>query len=158
METNHSGPEESKPSEKHFTLWGGNGKENIVTDNSAPQLYSHRIITTFSALFSVLFGSILFAMNTNRTGNRKGGIVAIAFGVIYTALQIAIISIIAPNTSGLTIVFNFLGASVLTGFFWNKYIGVDAKYRTRPWIIPLIIGLLISALFIAMFIIGQQHK
>src|SRR5580704_15659804 len=43
---------------------------NVVKDADAPQYYSERAIYMFSTLFSVLFGSILMAINLNKTDKK----------------------------------------------------------------------------------------
>ncbi|MCJ8167581.1 hypothetical protein MKJ04_22250 [Pontibacter sp. E15-1] len=131
-------------------LWQSSSKgwnKNLVRDENAPALYSERVIYIFSAVFFVLFGSVLVALNIKRTESKNGFWQVLIFGLSYTAGQIAILDSI-PRNSILTISFNLFGAFILQKFFWQKYIGKDTKYRARPVWIPLAIGVVLSALFI----------
>ena len=128
--------------------------KNLVKDESAPAFYSERVIYIFSAVFSVLFGSVLVALNIRRTESKQGFWQVLMFGVFYSAGQIAILESI-PINSALTISFNLLGAFILHKFFWQKYIGKDTKYRARPIWIPLAIGIALSALFILAAIVSE---
>ena len=80
--------------------------KNVVDDPSAPQYYSERAIYIFSIIFSVLFGSILMAMNINKTDKKNSSWTAVLFGLVYTGLQMWALSYVPRNT-GLT-----LGVSV----------------------------------------------
>jgi hypothetical protein len=128
-----------KEENEHF---GNQWKKNVVTDENAPAYYSERAIYMFSAFFSVIFGAVLLAINCRSTETKKGVWEVIAFGVVYTGLQIWVLSMIPRNT-GLTVVCSMGGALLMNHFFWKKYIGKDTKYRTKPIWKPLIIGLII---------------
>jgi hypothetical protein len=126
--------------EKEF--FGSQWKKNVVTDENAPAYYSERAIYMFSAFFSVIFGAILLAINCRSTDEKKGVWEVIAFGVVYTGLQLWLLSMLPRNT-GLTLAFSMGGALLMNHFFWKKYIGKDTKYRTKQIWKPLIIGLVI---------------
>jgi hypothetical protein len=137
-------------------IFGNQWKKNVVTDENAPEYYSERAIYMFSAFFSVIFGSVLLALNCRHTDEKKGVWEVIAFGVVYTGLQLWLLSMIPRNT-GLTLVFSMGGALIMNHFFWKKYIGKDTKYRTKPIWKPLIIGLIIfTPLFLAAIYGGAE--
>ena len=117
----------------------------------APEYYTTRLIRVFSVLFSVLFGSIMMAMNLSRTAGKKGVVEVIIFGVIYTTTLIIIGSYLPNNRGGLGIILNLAGGYMLEYFFWNKYIGADTIHKKRSFVIPLIIGLVITVVLIAIF-------
>ncbi len=123
-------------------ILGNQWKKNVVIDENAPAYYSERAIYIFSVLFIVIFGAALLSINCRNTNTKKGVWEVLAFGVVYTALQLWILSMIPRNT-GLTLVFSIGGALLLNHFFWKKYIGSDTKYRTKPIWKPLIIGVVI---------------
>ncbi len=77
---------ETEKEEKEF--FGNQWKKNVVTDENAPEYYSERAIYMFSAFFSVIFGSVLLALNCRQTDEKKGVWEVIAFGVVYTGLQL----------------------------------------------------------------------
>lgn len=138
-------------------LWQSSSRrwnKNLVKDENAPAFYSERVIYFFSAVFFVLFGSILVALNIKRTESRKGFWQVLLFGLFFTAGQIAIFESI-PRNSALTISFNLFGAFILQKFFWQKYIGNDNKYRARSIWIPLAIGIALSALFILAAVVSE---
>jgi hypothetical protein len=128
-------------------------KQNIVDDIQAPKLFSRQVINVFSILFSVLFGGILLAINLKTINNKKAILPVIIYSLIYTGLIIFIFSFIPENNSGLTLIFNFIGAIALHNFFWGKYIGKEFQYRTKPFWIPLIIGIAITVFIIFILII-----
>lgn len=125
-----------------------NLKLNIVTDTNAPQLYSRQVIYIFSILFSLLFGGILLVINLNIVKNKKGLLLTLLFSILYAVLMIVGLNYIDNKTSFLTYGLNAVGAIILDTYFWKKYIGVDFKYRTKPFWIPLIIGIVITILLI----------
>ncbi|MET4083189.1 hypothetical protein ABIB40_003158 [Pedobacter sp. UYP30] len=134
-------------------FFGNQWKKNVVTDENAPAYYSERAIYIFSILFSAIFGAVLLAINCRSTNEKKGVWEVIAFGVVYTGLQLWVLSMI-PRSTGLTLVFSLAGALLMNHFFWKKYIGKNTKYRTKPIWKPLIIGLIISTLLLLAVIQG----
>ncbi len=132
--------EATEKEEKQF--FGNTWNKNVVTDENAPAYYSEKAIYIFTAFFSVLFGAVLLAINCRSTVTKKGVWEAIAFGIVYTSLQLWILSMIPRNT-GLTFAFSMGGAFLMNNFFWRKYIGKDTKYRTKPIWKPLIAGIII---------------
>jgi len=124
-----------------------NKKVNAVPDENSPTLYSDRVIYTFSVLFSVIFGGVLFAINL-KTVNKKEGIVPVTiFSIFYAALSIYILNIVNLGTMG-AILFGAIGAMIINNFFWKKYIGKDVLYHKKSFVKPLIIALII---FIPLF-------
>jgi hypothetical protein len=118
-------------------------KENIVTDETAPAYYSERDIYFLTLLFNAVFGSILLAINFRKTLTKKGVWEVVTFGIVYTGLQIWLLSLIPGNTLFVWM-FNFVGAVILNSFFWEKYIGKDTKYRKKPIWVPVIIAIVIT--------------
>src|SRR5438445_7661421 len=102
--------------EFNFNRW----KKNVTDDINAPEFYSERVIYTFSILFSVLFGSILMAINLRNTETKKGIIEIMLFGIGYMSIQIWILSFL-PRNSGLTLITSAGGAMIINYIFWKKY-------------------------------------
>ncbi|MBK8368777.1 MAG: tetratricopeptide repeat protein [Bacteroidetes bacterium] len=132
-------------------------KKNVVDDPDAPQFYSERAIYGFSIAFSVLFGSILLAINLKQTGKKAQAWSVVAFGITYTAIQMFVLSSIERNTTGLGFVASMGGALILNHYFWKTYIGKDIKYRTKPIWIPLIVGIVITASILFVYIYADTH-
>ena len=128
--------------------------KNVVTDENAPAYYSHRAIWAFSTLFTVIFGAVLLSSNLKDKGNARWAV--LGFGVGYTALAIFLLSFL-PSTTGFTIAVNGIGAWIMTQFFWNKYLGEDTKYRTKPIWKPLVISVIITIPFLLAIIYGGQE-
>ncbi len=126
-------------------------KKNVVTDQSAPEFYSEKAIYLFSILFSVIFGSVMMAINLRKTETKKGVYEVLGFGVLFFVFQIYVLSMIPRNTI-FTLMFSMVGALILNYFFWRKYIGQDTKYRAKPIWIPLIIGIVFFAGYIYLMI------
>jgi hypothetical protein len=140
---------ENVNSNRTWHLFNTNWKLNIVADVNAPQLYSRQVINIFSILFSVLFGGVLLAINLKTVNHKKAILPVLIYSIGYNVLMIYVINYminsIPASRTGLTLVFNMLGAIILYNFFWGRYIGKDFRYRTKPFWIPLLIGILIIA-------------
>lgn len=124
-------------------------KKNIVKDLTAPAYYSQQAIWAFSTFFTVIFGAVLLYINLK--GNKKGQFVVLGFGIIYTVLAAILITNISTNT-GIVIAINAIGGFILTQLFWDKYLGEETKYRTRPVLMPLLISILITIPFIILMV------
>ena len=125
-------------------------KRNVVTDPNVPSLYSKGAIMGFSVFFSTIFGAVLLSSNINDT-KRKW--LVIGFGVLYTVLSIFLLNLIPLNTL-LTFLLNTAGGLGLTTTFWDKYVGKETKYRSKPIWKPLIISIIITIPFVIALIYG----
>ena len=136
-------------------LFINNYRKNIIEDPDAPEFYSRRVIYGFAFMFGALFGSIMLAININKTNNPARMLWVILFGIVFTALQIVVVE--SSNSGGsLVIIFLLLGAIILESFFWNRFIGNATFYRAKKIVIPLIIGLVYAAITILAFIYGSK--
>lgn len=129
------------------------GKKYITDDPNAPEFYSKRAITMFSALFSTIFGAVLLMSNLKAVDNRKGRFWVLVFGIIYTTLIIVVLNQFETNTN-LALFFNIGGALILTEVFWNKQIGKELKHRKKKIWKPLIISIIITIPFILAIVYG----
>lgn len=116
-------------------------RKNIIKDIDAPEYYSQTAIYVFSILFSVLFGSVMMAINLKNTGKRWG--TPILFGLVFTFGQINLAQFIPNPSIGASLIINAVGVAIMYQLFWNKSIGKDTKYRAKPIWVPLIIGILL---------------
>ncbi len=116
-------------------------KRNVVKDIDAPEYYSQTAIYVFSILFSVLFGSVMLAINLKNAGKRWG--TPIFFGLLFTFGQINLMEFVPHPSMGISLIINALGVIIMYQFFWNRSLGKDTKYRAKPIWIPLIIGILL---------------
>jgi hypothetical protein len=115
--------------------------KKVVSDENAPAYYSRTAIYFPSAIFSVLFGAILLAINLRKTEAKKDAWKVIAFAILFMGLQLVLISLLpGPRKDGVNILSNLIGAGLLDRFFWKKYIGEDTEYRAKPIWIPLIVA------------------
>ena len=119
-------------------------KNKFITDDpNAPELYSKRVITIFSVLFSSIFGAVLLIINLYKLKKQKAAIIVLGLGLVLTVL-----TAIAANSlkiGNIALVFNLVGAFIWTEGFWNKLIGKETLHRPKSWIIPAIISVVISA-------------
>lgn len=111
-------------------------------DENLPLLYSEKVIYTFSILFSVLFGAVLFCMNLSRLGKQKAIYPVIIFSVVYLILSGLILNALNAGTS-VALLFTAVGAVVLNSIFWARYIGKEVKYTKRNYNKPLLIAIAI---------------
>jgi hypothetical protein len=139
-------PEQIEAKKKVFTGMAG-WKQNIIRDPQvdAPILYPRFAVYLFSVLFTVLFGSIMLAMNIKRTEQKRGAGLVITSGGFVTLIEL-LIACYFPTASVLSIIINF-GYSLYTGFgLWNEHIGNDTRYKARSLGGPLLMGLLVYAI------------
>jgi len=120
---------------------------NQVQDPDAPLLYSKRAIYVFSILFSVLFGSIMLAINVGKVQKNFKPVLVVLFGFAYTVFTVVLAEEFNLPT-GAGIIVSMLGGYVLNAFFWNRFIGKTMLYRLKPIWVPLIIALIICAILL----------
>jgi len=111
-------------------------------DENLPVLYSEKVIYSFSILFTVIFGAVLFAVNLKEVNKRKGILPVISFSILYTVLATYILNKIDLGTAG-SLIFGAIGAVIINNLFWSKYIGKDLSYRRKKYAKPLIVALII---------------
>lgn len=126
-------------------------EEFATVEENLPRLYSKRVILSFCAFFSVLFGGVLLMRNLSQIGNKKAQAQVFIFSFLYMILVIVVMTIFELS-SNLTVPFNIAGAAILNEFFWNKYLG-DIEYEKKSWYKPGIISFGI-ALLLFLFIIS----
>ncbi|HEV7232277.1 MAG TPA: hypothetical protein VGO45_13160 [Bacteroidia bacterium] len=141
----------ARPSASLFDL-----NKNVVEDEQAPAFYSQRAIRIFSIFFSVLFGAALLASNLHSLKSKKGMWEVIGFGLVFTGLQIWILSML-PRSTAFTVGTCLAGVMLMNYLFWNKYIGADTQYRAKPIWKPLIIGILITLPIILLIVYGPKE-
>lgn len=145
--------EKKKEIEEEESLFGSSKsmRKNVVTDPNAPLLYSKVSILIFSTIFTVIFGAILLSINVD---NKISKLKIIGFGVLFTTLAI-LIGNLAPQSTLYVCIINGIGGYFLTSEFWNRYLGRETKYRTKPIWIPLVISVIISVLLLIAMIYGK---
>lgn len=122
-----------------------------IADPDAPEYYSKRVIVVFSVLFSVLFGSIMMAINVSKTQHAAKAVLVVLYGIAFTAIVVVIASNYNINT-GIALISGYVGAFTMEHLFWNRYLGAKTLYRPKPFWIPLIIGIAFSAALIYLII------
>lgn len=116
-----------------------NWRKNIVEDVDAPEYYSQTAIYVFSILFSVLFGSVMMAINLKRAEKKWGW--AILYGFGFTVAFAYLTQFISGPSISLSFIGNAVGVTIMSQLFWNSQIGKETRYRAKPIWIPLIIGI-----------------
>lgn len=128
--------------QENINLFKYTDNNNQVEDSDAPAFYSKRAIYVFSILFSVLFGSVMLAINVAKIKKMGKALLVVLFGLGYTAFTIALASLLnLPNSTG--IFAGMIGGYIMNAFFWNRYIGKETLYRLKPIWVPLGIALAI---------------
>lgn len=121
-------------------------KNAVKEEIDAIQLFSQLAIWGFSIAFGVIFGSVLLAFNFKILQKNKVAIGTIAFGILYTIVQILLLSYLDENNMSFrnqTYLVSGIGACVLHYFFWETYISNQLKYKKKSILFPLAICLLI---------------
>jgi hypothetical protein len=139
-------------------LFNNSAKNVIVKDPEAPLMYSRQALRVFTVLCGALFGSIMMAINISKTKHHSKAIWVVVFGIVFTAVQIFVVSKMPNPNSGSSgaILGGLIAAFLLDYFFWKPFIGYATFYRARPIWIPLIVALVIFGLIIALIIIGGK--
>jgi len=120
-------------------------EENEITE-IPPQLYSKRVITAFSLIFSTIFGAAILMSNLKKIGEKKGRIQVLIFSILYTAGIIFTVN--SASTSKFTIPLNILGAIILNEYFWNRYLGKDIEFEKKSWVKPALISVTVTIPFV----------
>ncbi|OKS85170.1 hypothetical protein [Mucilaginibacter polytrichastri] len=111
-------------------------------DNYDIEIYSKRAIWGFSIFFSTIFGGVLLMTNLREAGYKREANLVLIFSVLYTLIGSVVMSYIGIQSSAFAIIFNGIGAAILTEYFFNKYFPEDdyfPKSITKPLIISLVI-------------------
>ncbi|HVW98746.1 MAG TPA: Nif11-like leader peptide family natural product precursor [Mucilaginibacter sp.] len=124
-----------------------------IDDPDAPIYYSKRAILIFSILFSVLFGSVMLAMNVSRSREAGKAFLVVLYGLGFTVLTGLLTSSIKMNL-GITIITAYVGALIMEMLFWNRYVGKTTLYRPKPIWGPLITGILLASIIVYLIIIS----
>ncbi len=119
------------------------------------EIYSRQAIVGFSIFFSTIFGGALLFINLWKVGYRKEAWQVLAFSIIYgLASSLAVNSISSPG-SFVAITFNFVGAMLLSSYFFPKYFP-DNDYYPKPIWSALAISIIASiGLLLAMYYSGN---
>lgn len=122
--------------------------KNATTEHNAIELYSNKLLYVFGILFSVVFASVLLAINFHKLKLKTAMIFTLLFGLSYTVLLIIFSDQISNflNFTGYnfsnSFIFSAIGVLGLQAI-WTRYIPFDLKYRKKSFVTPLIIALLI---------------
>jgi hypothetical protein len=158
-ENGQENTDNSSRSKESWNWFSPKWNQNIVNDAEAPLLYSRQVINIFSILFSTLFGGVLLSMNLKTINKHKKILPVSLFCLGYSILTTLIIGLLWSRfemyISIFMVLLNAIGASFLYNYFWAKYLGKDFKYRTRPIMIPLIIGIVFALFLIWALMNGQ---
>lgn len=120
-------------------------EENEITE-IPPQLYSKRVISVFSLIFSTIFGAAILMSNLKKKGEKKGRIQVLIFSIIYTVGIIFTVN--SVSSSKFTIPLNILGAILLNEYFWNRYLGKNIEFEKKSWIKPALLSTAVTIPFI----------
>jgi hypothetical protein len=133
----------AKSGMENINLFKYTDSNNQVEDPDAQVFYSKRAIYIFSILFSVLFGSVMLAINVAKVEKMTKALLVVLFGLGYTAFTIALADLVSlPTAAGIFI--GMIGGYTMNAFFWNRYIGKGTLYRLKPVWVPLGIALAIT--------------
>jgi len=117
------------------------------------KIYSKRAVWGFSIFFTSIFGGVLLMQNLFALNKKKEAYQVLAFSVLYTALSIYVLNLLAtPNTSS-TYLLNALGGLVLSEYFFKRNIPDERILPKKKIWKALIISLIIMIPFaVALFL------
>jgi hypothetical protein len=117
-------------------------EDSHTEDNYDIEIYSKRAIWGFSIFFSTIFGGVLLMLNLRSAGFKKEANLVLLFSILYTFIGSIAIAYVGLQTSAVAIIFNGIGAAILTEYFFNKYFP-ESDYYPKSIMKPLVISLLI---------------
>lgn len=137
-----------------------NSKDTEINDKSVfeelnlPHLYSKTAILGFTIFFSTIFGAVLLMYNLKKMNKPKVRIQALTFGIVYTIFSAIALNYL-PKTFLITFLFNIIGYTVLTEYFWNNNLGKDLDYQKKPIWQPLATSIFIVLGLILLLLLPQ---
>ena len=135
-----------KDNEPKFEEIKNNGwDKNFTEDENAIELYTNKLIWIYCLLVGVIFGSLLQVYNFIKIKNTKAAVVTLIFGIIYSTLQIILMSYIGDITYGrysLRIFLSGIGAFGLIVIKENIFKD-KTKYRAKSIVFPVIFAVII---------------
>jgi hypothetical protein len=127
-------------------------QRKLIDENpNTPSYYSPKTIFTFSILCSVLYGSILFALNLKE---RRDKWVSIGFGITFMVFEITMSTIFNVDAFIILLV-NAIGGGILAQYFWNRYIGKDIPYKKKSILISTLIAIALLIIFVLFIIFNE---
>lgn len=135
-----------KDNEPKFEEIKNNGwDKNFTEDENEIELYTNKLIWIYCLLVGVIFGSLLQVYNFIKIKNTKAAVVTLIFGIIYSTLQIILMSYIGDITYGrysLRIFLSGIGAFGLIVIKENIFKD-KTKYRAKSIVFPVIFAVII---------------
>ncbi|MEO8413160.1 MAG: hypothetical protein ABI472_05850 [Ginsengibacter sp.] len=114
----------------------------------ALKLYSKKAISLVALFISPFLSCILFAYNLRDVGKGKAGPLFIIGALVLAGLIQRILPGINPILS--LAILNIVGSSLLTYYFWGKFLDDYAYEKRNPWIaIFIFLGIIILTLLVA---------
>ena len=105
-----------------------------------PILHNDLAIYFLSFLFGIPIGAVFMVINFKNGGNKKGITGVIIFAILFYFIQQQFRSI--SGQSFIAYFFtNAVGVAVLKYYFWDKYIGKDRVYISKPVWETVLIGI-----------------
>lgn len=125
-----------------------------IFEQTAPKIYSKRVIFGFSILFSTIFGGVLLMQNLRDVDRKKEANLVLLVSILYTALVMVLATTNAQHNSTLTWLMNAIGGSILCEYFFRKNFPDENRYGKKKIWKPLLISVLIIAPFLLLAVYG----
>lgn len=133
--------------------------QDFETQNpEAFPLQSRNLIFGFSMLFGTFAGSLLLAQNCYKLNKKSEAVTVIAFGIIYTLMQVFLFSYFegVPTKTDISIkkspemLFAILGSFILY-VVWSDVVPKKFEYRQASYLLPIIVGIVMLGLIVLNF-------
>jgi uncharacterized membrane protein YidH (DUF202 family) len=139
------------------TLDNMNDSIDKLEDIIKPEIYSKRVIYTFSFLFSSVFGGILLMQNLKDINKKKEATIVLLISILLTVATILITTFLEIKNNTVGLICNIAGAALLSEYFFKKYFPDETDYPKKKIWKPLIIGIILVAVFILLFFVAQNQ-
>lgn len=117
----------------------------VLETQEEVSLFSTTSVFIFSMLFSTFVGGGVLAYNMFKIKKMQVAMQIMLFVTIYSVASNILFMSIGANIAYL-LLFNIIGAFILTEFFFKKHITSEIKYRPKNAVGPILIFLGVSAL------------
>jgi hypothetical protein len=115
-------------------------REPYLVDKLAPKLFDPNSVLVFGALFSVLGGAILMALNLKEIGKTKQISLVVGLALIFSILQSSLLTYIQVTHPLVTTLLSLLGMAILHLLIWKRQVTNAIAFKSRSMWVPVLIA------------------
>lgn len=121
-------------------------RKPYLAEGIGPKLFDPNAVLVFGALFSVLGGAVLMALNLKQLGKTKSMALVVGLALVFSIVQSTVLSYIQVTHPLITTLISLIGMALLHQFVWKKQVANPLAYQTRSMWIPVLIAVALGLL------------